>query len=89
MYYKPTKFDQNHWRGLYILNLNEVDQLAQAYVRRLKNLKNIFPVSGTFSAKAHSIILLGFECTICPQNLIKIVGAIFEKIEIFFHVNCP
>ena len=28
--------------------------------------------------------MLGFECTINPQNLIKIVGAIFEKIEIIF-----
>ena len=35
-----------------------------------------------FSEKADSFILLGFECTINPQNLIKIVRAIFEKIEI-------
>ena len=28
--------------------------------------------------------MLGFESTINPQNLIKIVGAIFEKIEITF-----
>ena len=26
---------------------------------------------------------MGFECTINPQNLIKIVGAIFEKMKIF------
>ena len=47
-----------------------------------KNLKYIFPVSGIFPGKADSVILLGFECTINPQNLIKIVGAIFEKIKI-------
>ena len=28
--------------------------------------------------------MLGFDCTINPQNLSKIVRAIFEKIEIFF-----
>ena len=38
------------------------------------------------------MILLGFECTINPQNLIKIVGAIFEKIKIlkiFFSCELP
>ena len=45
--------------------------------------KTIFVVSGIFSGKVDSVILLGFECTINPQNLIKIVGAIFEKIKIF------
>ena len=35
-----------------------------------------------FPGKADSVILLGFESTINTQNLIKIVGAIFEKIEI-------
>ena len=36
-------------------------------------------------------MLLGFECTINPQNLIKIVGAIFEKIKIlnFFSSELP
>ena len=29
-------------------------------------------------------ILLGFECIINPQNFMKIVEAIFEKIKIFF-----
>ena len=32
--------------------------------------------------KADSVIFLSFECTINPQNLIKTVRAIFEKIEI-------
>ena len=44
--------------------------------------KIIFLVSGIFLGKADSVILLGFECTINKQNLNKIVGAIFEKIEI-------
>ena len=47
--------------------------------------KNIFPVSRIFPGKADSIILLGLECAINPQHLIKIVGVIFKKIEkIFF-----
>ena len=41
-----------------------------------------------FPGKADSVILLGFECTINPQNLIKIVGAIFEKIKIFYFFSC-
>ena len=41
-----------------------------------RKLKTIFP------GKADSVILLGFECAINPQNLIKIVRAIFEKFEI-------
>ena len=32
--------------------------------------------------KADSAILLGFECTINLQNLMKIIGAIFEKMKI-------
>ena len=51
--------------------------------------KNIFPVSVIFSAKADSIILLGFECTICPQNLIKMVGAFLRKSKFFSYVNYP
>ena len=47
-----------------------------------RKLKTIFLVSGIFPGKADSAILLGFECTINPQNLIKIVSAIFEKFEI-------
>ena len=44
---------------------------------------NIFLVSGIFPGKADSVIFLGFEYTTNPENLIKIVGAIFEKIKIF------
>ena len=51
---------------------------------RDRNLKIIFLVSGIFPGKADSVILLGFECTINPQNFNKIFIAIFERIEIFF-----
>ena len=48
-----------------------------------QKIKTIFLVSGIFPGKAGSGVLLDFEYTINPQNLIKIVGAIFEKIKIF------
>ena len=47
-----------------------------------EKLKPIFLISGIFSGKSDSAILLGFECTINSQNLNKIVKTIFEKIEI-------
>ena len=47
-----------------------------------RKLKTIFLVTGIFPGKADSVILLGFEYTINPQNLIKIVRATFEKIVI-------
>ena len=43
-----------------------------------QKIKNYF-----FPGKADSVILLAFECAVNPQNLIKLVGAIFEKIKIF------
>ena len=45
-------------------------------------------VSGILSGKVDSVILLGFECTRNPQNLIKFVNAIFEKIEILNFFLC-
>ena len=56
-----------------------------------RKLKTIFLVSRIFPGKADSVILLGFECTINPQNLNKIVRTIFEKIEIlnFFLCELP
>ena len=42
-----------------------------------KKIKNYFLVSGIFPGKADSVILLGFECTVNPQNSIKSVRAIF------------
>ena len=53
-----------------------------------RKLKTIFLVSGIFPRKADSVILLGFECTINPQNLIKIVGAFFEKINFLNFFSC-
>ena len=44
--------------------------------------KTIFLVSGFFPGKADSVILLRFECTINPQNLMQIVLAIFENMKI-------
>ena len=38
-----------------------------------------FLISGIYPGKSISAILLGSECTINPQNLIKIVGAIFRE----------
>ena len=48
----------------------------------------MFLVSGIFPEKADSVILLGFEYTINPENLIKIVAATFEKIKIFMLFSC-
>ena len=36
-----------------------------------------------FPGKTDSVVLMGFECTINPENVIKIVGVIFEKIKFF------
>ena len=51
-------------------------------------LKTIFLVSRILSGKADSVILLGFEYTINPQYLNKIIRAIFEKIEILIFFLC-
>ena len=70
-------------RGPQISNVNGIVQLVSA-LRQATNrkLKNIFLVSGIFPGIADSVILFGFECTINPENLITIVGAIFEKMKI-------
>ena len=47
-----------------------------------QKIKNYFSSFRDFSGKADSVILLGFECTINPQNFMKIVGTIFEKMKI-------
>ena len=57
-----------------------------------QKIKNYFSSFRDFSGKADSLILLGFECTINPQNLMKIVRAIFEKFKIlifFFLCELP
>ena len=51
-------------------------------MRKIKKIY-FFLASGSFPGKVDIVILLGFECTINPQNLIKIVGVIFEKINFF------
>ena len=53
-----------------------------------QKIKNDFSSSRDFSGKADSIILLGFEYTINPENVVKIVGAIFEKIKILNFFSC-
>ena len=54
-----------------------------------QKIKNYFSVSGFFwGGEADSDILLGFKCTTSPQNLIKIVGAIFEKMKILNFFLC-
>ena len=55
---------------------------------REKIKKTLFTVSGVFPGKAESVILFGFESSINPQNLIKIAGAIFEKIKIIIFFSC-
>ena len=76
-------------RGPQISNLNEIRHLVQALCQATnRKLKNIFLVSGIFPGKADNVILLGFECTINPQILIKIVAAIFEKIKILIFFLC-
>ena len=41
-----------------------------------QKIKNYFSSFRDFPGKADSVILLGFECAINPQNLIEIVRAI-------------
>ena len=53
-----------------------------------RKLKNIFLVRRIFPGKADSAIFLGFECTINPQNLMKVVGTIFEKMKILHFFLC-
>ena len=64
-------------------NLNEIGQFGLgATIGNRYKIKTIFLVSGIFPGKADSVIMLGFECTINPQNLMKIIGAIFQKMNI-------
>ena len=52
-----------------------------------RKLKNIILVTGIFREKPIAM-LLRFECVINSQNLMKIVGAIFEKIKIKIYFLC-
>ena len=76
-------------RGPQISNVNELGQLVQVLRQGTdRKLKTIFLASRIFPGKTDTLILLGFEYTIKPQNLIKIVGAIFEKIIILNFFSC-
>ena len=56
-----------------------------------QKIKNYFSSFRDFPEKADSVILLGLECTINPQNLMKIVAAVFWEIRnfnfLFSYVN--
>ena len=55
-----------------------------------QKIKNYFSsFRDFFSGKVDSAILLSFKCTLNPQNLIKFVGATFEKIYFFFTCELP
>ena len=58
-------------------------------VRRRPHTRiEFYSVSGISPGKANSVTLLGFECIIKPQNFIKFVEAIFDKIEILIFFLC-
>ena len=67
------------------MNLNKIGQLGWRYVRqwshRFLSFFFFFLVSEIFPGNTYNVILLGSECS-NPQNLIKILEAIFEEIEI-------
>ena len=72
-------------RGHQIWNLNKIGQLVSVLCKATdRKLKFIFLVSGILPGKSDSVILLVFVCTIKPQNLLKIVGAIYENMKIKF-----
>ena len=51
-----------------------------------QKIRNYFSSFREFSGKSWNCHILGLQCSINPQNLFKIVGAIFEKIKFFFHM---
>ena len=55
-----------------------------ATLRDTQKIKNNFSSLDDFSGKADSVIVLGFECTINTQNLMKIVEAVFQKTKILY-----
>ena len=50
-----------------------------ATLAKYRKLKAIFLVSGIFPGKVDSVILLGFEFTIGPQNVIKSLKPFLRK----------
>ena len=74
------------WKPLLIeINLSQIRTLSI----KLEKVCAVCPYllfflhSGNFPLKFDSVKLLGLECSINPQNLFKIVGAIFEKFKNF------
>ena len=70
-------------RGPLISNLNKINLVG--LVAKLADgwkIKKCFFSLKYFSGKPDSVILVGFECPITPQNVIKIVGTSFEKMKI-------
>ena len=53
-----------------------------------RKLKTIFRVSGIFPGNGDSVILLGFDCSINPQNFNKIVGTFFRKSKCLIFSLC-
>ena len=55
-----------------------------------QKIKNNLLVWGIFPEKDDSVILLGFQCSINPQNLMKIVEPFLRKSKfLIFYVNYP
>ena len=46
--------------------------------------RRIIIVTRIFPGKSDGALLLGFECTINPQNLMKVIAAVFQKMKIFY-----
>ena len=58
------------------------------YYNSGKIQKIFFLPSGNSQIKSYSVKLLGLECSSNPQNFMKIVGAIFERMKIFYFLLC-
>ena len=79
----PLKFDGVKLLGLEC-SIKPQDIMKIVKVRSRKNYLNIIQFQGFFREKPIvSHVWVSNIGTINPQNLIKIVGAIFEKIKIF------
>ena len=62
--------------------------MFRLYVRRWKKIFKIFFKFEVFPGKSDSIILLTFECTINPQNLIEVVRAFLRKSKFLIFLLC-
>ena len=83
---KPKKWAKDIYRGTLGIECERdrpVGSGAKLGDATDRKLKTIFLVSGIFPGKAESLILLGFECTINPQIVIKIVKSHFWENQNF------